>query len=74
MLRTKPPLASGSFWLGWRLRAMALGNGIWWAGGFGAQLLPPLIQQGYLVREQRRFEDKGPASGAGPRSPPGFDG
>ena len=35
MQRTHPPLASGSFWLGWRARAMVLGNGTWWPVGLG---------------------------------------
>ena len=50
------------------------GEGAWQrdlvASGFGAQLLPPLIQQGYLVREQRRCEDKGSSAGSGPQEVP----
>ena len=50
------------------------GDGAWQrdlvASGFGAQLLPPLIQQGYLVREQRRCEDKGSSAGSGPQELP----
>ena len=50
------------------------GEGAWQrdlvASGFGAQLLPPLIRQGYLVRERRRCEDKGSSAGSGHQEPP----
>ena len=51
----------------------AQGGGGWQrdlvASGFGAHLLPPLVQQGYLVRERRRAEDK-VAAGADLREHP----
>ena len=66
-----PPTPRQRELLGW---LQGQGEGAWQrdlvASGFGAQLLPPLIQQGYLVREQRRCEDKGSSAGSGPQELP----
>ena len=66
-----PPTPRQRELLGW---LEGQGEGAWQrdlvASGFGAQLLPPLIQQGYLVREQRRCGDKGSSAGSGPQELP----